>query len=128
MGLGRNLRCGSVAGGPTQDGRRISADWLLRRLLPGFRAQLYGRRTLWLARDVLVRVEPGDCFADCAPSSKRAGALAEESNHYRRSSYSSTASDLLTAIHPPDAGEHGFAGSGDLRIVGRGGVCADGPD
>ena len=55
MGAGGYLRRRSLAGRPPQDGRRISADWLLLGLLSGFGPQLHGGSALWLARHVLVR-------------------------------------------------------------------------
>ena len=44
MGDGRHLCRRSLARGPPQDGRGLSADRLLRRLLRGRRAELHGRR------------------------------------------------------------------------------------
>lgn len=52
MGARRHLRGGSVAGGSSQDGRGLSANGVLRGLLPGRGAELHNWRALRLACNV----------------------------------------------------------------------------
>ena len=68
MGSGRNLRRRGVAGRSPQDGRRISADGILCRLLSGFGFELHSGRPLRMACHVLVRPHAGSgCLPGALP-------------------------------------------------------------
>ena len=126
MGVGGNLRRGGLAGRPPQDGRRVSADRILRRLLSGFGAQLHGGSAFWLARDVLVRPDAGGRgFRGFVPG-EGTGTLAAKSQGESGRRAVFFAQDLQPSLHAAHAGQHRAAGFGDMRPVGGRGLRADG--
>ena len=78
VGAGRDLRRRSLAGRPSQDGRRLPANRLLRGILPRVRAQLYGGRALRLACHVLVWTDAGHRGLHRAAAGEGAGTLGEK--------------------------------------------------
>src|SRR5664280_682887 len=125
MGARGHVRRRSLAGRPPQDGRRISADWLLRGLLFGLGPQLHGGSALWLARHVLVRPDAGGRGLHGSAARERAGALATKSQGEGRRWAFFFAQNLQSSLHAAYAGEYGSAGRCHLRPVGGSGLRSD---
>ena len=124
VGDGRHVRRRSVAGRSSQDGRGLSADRLLLRLLRRGGAQLHRRRALRLARDVPLRLRAGDRLRAHAARGEGAGAM--EGARGRGEARASARRDLRSDVSQAHDRERDAAHRRDHRPVGGRGLRAGG--
>jgi len=126
VGPGRNIRRRSLARRPSQNGRRIFADRLLRGLFSGFGSQLHGRSAPWLACHVLVRSDTRRRGYSGSAPSEGVRTLATKGRGQSGSWRFFFAPDLQSSLHTANAGQYGPARVSDLRTVGGRSLCTDG--
>ena len=120
MGAGGHLCRRKLAGGPAQDGRGLSADRLLRRLLHRRDPELHRRRIFGLARDVHVRSCPGD-RRDRHPAARQ-GTGKMEAPRDRGKTDEPAGGDFQPILPPAHRRQRHPGGGGDRRPVGRRGL------